>query len=171
MATPPSGLGPFPSAGVPGAGTSAVQTLTFGGTPTGGTFKLRFKGQRTASISWSATNSTLVANVDAALEALSTIGTGNVTVAVGTMTAGIGTLTITFAGTLAKAKQPLVAVANNALTGTAPTLAIAETTPGVDAALRGLSKGALVSDTTNGVLYINTGTPESPTFTKVGTQS
>jgi hypothetical protein len=32
-------------------------------------------------------------------------------------------------------------------------------------------KGCLLVDTTNGVLYINTGTKASPTWTKVGTQS
>jgi hypothetical protein len=32
-------------------------------------------------------------------------------------------------------------------------------------------KGSLLIDSTNGVLYINTGTKASPTWTKVGTQS
>jgi len=32
-------------------------------------------------------------------------------------------------------------------------------------------KGCLLSDTTNGVAYINTGTLASPTWTKIGTQS
>lgn len=34
-----------------------------------------------------------------------------------------------------------------------------------------MDKGSLYSDTLNGVLYINTGTKASPTWTKVGTQS
>lgn len=34
-----------------------------------------------------------------------------------------------------------------------------------------LSKGALLRDTTNAVLYINTGTKATPAWTKVGTQS
>src|SRR4051794_15606160 len=84
------------NAGVPGAGTSEIQTITIGGTPTGGTFRLRYEGQTTANIPWNATNATLVASIDAALEALATVGTGNVTTAVGTMTAGIGTITVTF---------------------------------------------------------------------------
>ena len=82
-------------------GTNEVQTLTFGGTPTGGTFTLTFDGYTTAPISWSSTNATLVANIDAALEALPNIGAGGVTVAVGTMTNGIGTITVTFGGILA----------------------------------------------------------------------
>jgi hypothetical protein len=32
-------------------------------------------------------------------------------------------------------------------------------------------KGCLLIDTTNGVLYINTGTKATPTWTKVGTQT
>ena len=164
-------IGPYENAGVPGAGTTEVQTLTIGGTPTGGTFKLAFDGQTTGPIAWSATNNTLRDNVDAALEALANIGTGGITTAVGTMTAGIGTLTLTFAGDLVKKAVNLISVADNSLTGSAPTLAVAETTPGVDADFRGAKKGALVVDTTNGKLYINTGTALAPTWTVVGTQT
>lgn len=158
-------------AGAPGAGTDEVQTLTIGGTPTGGTFRLAFKSRVTAAISWSATNNTLRDNVDAALEALSSIGASGVTTAVGTMTAGIGTLTITFAGAKGKRAQPLITVHSNDLTGTSPTVEVAETTPGVDAGHRGAPKGAMVTDTTNGKQYINTGTATAPTWTVVGAQS
>ena len=160
----------YTSAGAPTVGTDEVQTLTIGGTPTSGTFKLAYDGQTTASISWSATNSTLVANVDAALEALTNIGTGNVTTAVGTMTAGIGTLTITFAGTLAKKAVNTITVNTNALVGTSPTVAVAETTPGVNSSGRGAVIGALLADVTNGILYICTAA-NPPTWTKVGTQT
>jgi hypothetical protein len=159
------------NAGAPGAGTDEIQTLTFGGTPTGGTFKISFQGQTTANITWSSTNATLVANIDAALEALSTIGTSNVTTAVGTMTAGIGTITCTFVAGMGKLAVPTMTVAQNAMTGTSPTLAIAETTPGVDATSRGAPKGSLLVDTTNAKLYINTGTTTAPTWTVVGSQS
>lgn len=160
------------NAGAPVAGTDEVQTVTFGGTPTGGTFKLAFEGFTTAAITWSATNATLVANVDAALEALPSIGTGGITTAVGTMTAGIGTLTLTFAGNRGKqAIGSVIAVASNSLTGTAPTIGIAETTPGVNASKRGARKGATLIDTENGIHYTNTGTRLAPTWTKTGTQS
>ena len=155
-------------AGVPSAGTDEVQTLTIDAT--GGTFKLAFEGFITSAISWSATNTTLRDNVDAALEALPSIGSGGITTAVGTMTAGVGTLTLTLAGNRAKQSVGLITVANNSLTGTA-TLSIAETTPGVDATFRGAPKGQLVIDTTNAKLYINTGTALAPTWTVVGTQS
>lgn len=158
--------GPYTVAGAPSAGTDEVQTLTFGGTPTGGTFKLRFRGVTTAAIEWSATNNTLVANIDAALGALASIGSAsNVTTAVGTMTAGIGTITVTFVGALAKKAVPIISVAENAMTGTSPTLEVAETTPGVSATARGAPKGALLINTTAGTLFTNTGTPDEPTWT------
>jgi len=161
----------YASAGAPSAGTSEVQTLTFGGTPTGGTFKLTFEGFTTAAITWNSTNATLVSNIDTALEALPNIGTGGVTTAVGTMTAGIGTITVTFAGNLGTKAVGTMSVANNSMTGTAPTLAVAKTTPGVDASGRGAAAGATLTDTTNGKLYINTGTANSPTWTVVGSQT
>ena len=165
------GIGPFEVAGAPVQGTNEVQTLTIGGTPTGGTFKLAFDGYTTAAITWSATDATLVAAIDAALEALPNIGSGGVTVADSTLTSGIGDATITFGGNLAEMVVPLITVADNSLTGTTPTLEVAETTAGVTATARGAKKGALLSDTTNGILYINTGTALAPTWTKVGTQT
>jgi hypothetical protein len=162
----------YQNAGAPVAGTDEVQTLTIGGTPDGGTFQLEFAGYTTAPISWSATNATLIANIDAALEALPPIGAGGVAVAVGSMTAGVGTATITFSGAnLAKRAQPTIAVAANALTGTSPTVEVAETTPGVNATALGAAKGAMLIDTTNGKAYINTGTAAAPTWTVTGTQS
>lgn len=166
------GLGrPITNAGAPSAGTSAVQTLTIGGTPTGGTFKLRYEGRTTAAITWTATDATLVSNIDAALEALPGIGTGGVTAAAGTLTDGIGTVTLTFAGDHAKKLVEVITVAANNLTGTNPTLAIANTTPGVNATGLGAPKGAKLIDTTNGIDYINTGTAAAPTWTKTGTQT
>lgn len=105
-----------------------VQTLTFTGTPTGGTFRLGFNGQITGAITYSTTNATLEANILAALIALSNIGTGNVTVSSATS----GTVvTITFAGVLANINQPMITFAVNGLTGgSTPTATVAETTPG-----------------------------------------
>lgn len=173
MAHIEGGIGPYESAGAPSAGTSAVQTLTFGGTPTGGTFKLAFDGFTTAPITWTAVDATLISAIDTALEALPNIGTAGVTVADGTLTDGIGNVTITFGGNLAKLAVPLITVSSSSLTGTAPTVAFEEeSTAGVTASFRGSKKGAIVTDTTNGVVYVNTGTTGlNPTWTKVGTQS
>ena len=172
-----SGLGhPIQVAGVPGAGTDEVQTITIGGTPeAGSTFRITFDGWTTAPIAWSNVNATLIAAIDAALEALPNIGTGGVTTAVGTMTAGVGTATLTFAGTNTAKRALALAVGSNfkksdgsASTGT---IAIAETTPGVTADGIGVPKGGQAVDTTNGKLYINTGTSAAPTWTVVGSQS
>lgn len=165
------GLGPYEVAGAPVQGTNEVQTLTIGGTPDGGTFKLKFDGYTTAAITWSATTATLLANIQAALDALPNVGTNGLIVAEGSLTGGVGTVTLTGGGNLINLAIPTVTVANNSLTGTTPTLAIAETTPGVTATMRGAKKGALLVDTTNGILYINTNTALDPTWTKVGTQS
>lgn len=170
---PSGGVAVMPFAGTPSAGTSAIQTLTFGGAGAAGdTFQLSFDGaiNTTAAIAWSATNATLVANIDAALEALPNIGTGGVTTAAGTMTAGIGTITVTFAGNLAVLTLSTMVV-SNVVTTASLTVACATTTPGVKATYRKSAKGALVSDTTNAILYQNTGTPPTPTWSKVGAET
>jgi hypothetical protein len=159
------------SAGAPTAGTTEVQTLTIGGTPTGGSFILAYDGYNTAAIPWSATNATLIASIDAALEALPNIGTGGITTAAGTVTAGIGTITLTWAGNQVLEAVNTITVASNSMTGTSPTVAVAETTPGVSAFGRGAPTGAKATDTTNGLAYINTGTALSPTWTKIGVQT
>lgn len=156
------------NAGAPVNGTNEVQTITIGGTPTAGTFKLTLNGETTAAITWSATNATLVANIDAAIEALPSVGTGGVVTAVGTATAGIGTFTVTFSGTNV-AKRPIGAMTvASSLTGTSPTLSNAVTTPGVKPTGGGGTEiGALLVDTVNGNLYINQGAPPNISWVKV----
>lgn len=109
-----------------GTETNEVQTLSISGTPTGGTFKLAFKSVQTASIAFNAT----AAAVQAALEALSTMGAGNVTCTGGPLP---GTsVVITFVGNLAGSNQPMITIPSAAFTGgTTPTATVAETTPGV----------------------------------------
>lgn len=162
---------PLTNAGAPSNGTDEVQTLTIGGTPTGGTFQLAYDGFTSGAITWSATNATLLANINAALAAMANIGASGLTAAAGTLTSGIGTITLTAGGNLTKKALNLLTVANNSLTGTSPTLAIAETTAGVDATGRGQGAGALLIDTTNKKLYINAGTALAPTWTVSGTQT
>lgn len=169
-----SGLGdPILNAGAPVAGTNEVQTLTIGGTPTSGTFKLAFDGFPTAAITWSATNATLLANINAALDLLPNGGTSAIVATAGTLTAGIGTVLLTFSGgNLQRKAVNTITVADNSLAGTSPTLAVAETTPGVDATFRTAPTGAMLIDTTNAFSYINTSTTAlAPTWTKTGTQS
>jgi hypothetical protein len=161
----------YTSAGAPTAGTNEVQTLTIGGTPTGGTFKLAYDGAITGAITWSATNATLLAN-SRRPSTRSRLGTSYVVATAGTLTAGIGTILLTFSGgSVAKRAVNTITVANNSLTGTTPTLAVAETTPGVDASGLGAAVGAKLVDTVNGIVYANTGTATTPTWTKVGLQT
>jgi hypothetical protein len=150
--------------GAPNNGTSEVQTLTIGGTPTGGTFQLEFGGQVTGDITWSATDATLVGNIDTALEALSNIGAGDVTCADSTLTNGIGAVTITFGANLKNLDVPLIQVEENALTGDDPTLAVATTTPGVTATARIAAAGATLLDAVNGEKYVNNGASLAPVW-------
>src|SRR5262249_37667114 len=138
---------PHLNAGAPGAGTDEVETLTIGGTPSGGTFKLAFEGFVSAAITWSSTNATLLANIQAALDALPSLGTNGAVATAGSLTAGIGTILLTFGANRTKQKieNPITVAANN-MTGTAPTAAIAVTTPGVTATARGAAKGHTLED-------------------------
>jgi hypothetical protein len=159
------------SAGAPAAGTNEVQTLTIGGTPTGGTFTLTFQGFTTGAITWSAVNATLLSAINAALDLLPNVGASGIVATAGTLTAGIGTILLTFSGGNVAKRAVALMTATSSLTGTSPTLAIAETTPGVDTACIGAPKGARLTDTTNGKLYINTGTALNPVWVVVGTQT
>ena len=77
---------------------NAVQTVSFSGNPTGGTFTLALGGATTGAISYSNVASTLGGNVQTALNALATIGSRNSATAT---TAGINAVqTITFGGTI-----------------------------------------------------------------------
>lgn len=113
-------------------GVNEGQTLTITGTPTGGTFRITFNGVETANIAFNAT----AANVQTALEAISSIGTGNITCTGGVLP---GTAVVmTFGGSFAAEPQSLMTVTNAALTGgTTPTATIARTTTGVRAAGNG----------------------------------
>ena len=107
-----------------GTGSADVQTVTITGTPTGGTFALGFQGAITAPIAYNASAST----VQSALQALSTIGSGNVTCTGGSLP---GTAVVcTFAGTKATGLQPLMTYSIGGLTGGTPAMTIAHTTPG-----------------------------------------
>lgn len=92
------------------AGTNEVQTATKSGTISGGTFTLTYEGQTTSSLAYNASTAT----VKAALEALSTIGSGNIDV--GGTTLNLGNMTFTFKGTLAASDVSLI-VLNSSLTG------------------------------------------------------
>ncbi len=93
-------------------GTSQVNLVTITGSPTGGTFTITVDGQTTGGIAYNAA----AATAQTALEALSNVAAGDVTV---TGSAG-GPYTLTFAGSLAY-KSLTVSSSGASLTGgTAP---------------------------------------------------
>ncbi|MCW2898492.1 MAG: LigA protein [Streptosporangiaceae bacterium] len=114
-----------------GAGTSEVQTITITGTPTGGTFSLTFGGQTTPALAYNATASV----VQAALQALSSIGSGNATVA---GSAG-GPYTVTFAGVLANTNVVQILPVGTFTGGTTPAITTTTTTPGAVGSLLSLT--------------------------------
>ncbi len=106
-------------------GTDEVQTITITGTPTGGTFTLTFGGQTTAPIAYNAS----AATVQAALELLTSIGSGNVLGGGGPLP-GVA-VTITFKNALGAFDQALMTANSSGLTGgSSPTVTPTETTPG-----------------------------------------
>jgi hypothetical protein len=120
-----SGLyGPY--AGSP----SEVQTATITGTPTGGTFTLTYDGATTSAIAYNAT----AATVQTALEALSTVRPGELSVS---GSAG-GPYTVTFTGENVGDNTPAMTASGASLTGgTSPGVTIATTTGGGPAASDG----------------------------------
>ncbi len=106
-------------------GTNDVQTISFGGTVTGGTWTFAKDGAVTTALQYNAS----AATVQTAIQALSTVGPGNAMVTGGP---GPGTpLVVTFVSDLAGIFHNNCLVTNVSLTGTAPTVAIAHTTSGV----------------------------------------
>lgn len=122
-------------------GTSAVQTVTVNGGPTGGTFTLTYAGQTTAALPYNAT----AAAVQAALQALPNIGTGYEGLApVGSsgyvqypgavsVTLSGSAYTITFQGALASVKVAVLTATASLTGGTTPGVTVANTTAGVTA--------------------------------------
>lgn len=104
-----------------GTGVDEIQTISFSATPTGGSFKLKYNTEITASIAFD----DVAADVQTALNALSSLS--GITVS-GSFAADF---VITFAGDDGKQPQPLLVEDSNTLTnGGAVTITITETTPG-----------------------------------------
>lgn len=106
--------------------SNEVQTLTVTGAPTGGTFTIAFSGQTTGAIAYNAT----AAQVQAALEALSNVAPGDVTV---TGAAG-GPYTLTWGGAYLGEDVAAPTTVESFTGGTTPDITIATTTAGGTAA-------------------------------------
>ena len=102
------------------SGTSQVQTLSYSNAPTAGSFTLSFRGDTTTTLTYDDT----AADIQAALEALPSIGEDNVVCAGGALPTSV---TVTFAEALANQDLPLLVVA---FTGAPSTLSATETTKG-----------------------------------------
>ncbi len=103
----------------------AVQDLSLTGSPTGGTFTLTFGGDTTSAIAYNASNSAVQSN----LEALGSIGSGNVVVA----TLEGGGWEIRFTGTMAGAFQSQMTANSSGLTGgSSPAVAVSTLSLGGD---------------------------------------
>jgi hypothetical protein len=163
LPNPPQGR-LFNTATTPTNGVNETQLLTFSGTISGGTFILTFNNRQTGSIAWSATNATLVSNIDTALEALSSIGSGGVFTAVRSMTAGIGTITVTFSGTKNAKLDVSEMTRVSSLTGSGAALAISTLTAGVTADGRNSNAGTLCVAQDSGLTFVNKGTPPNPSW-------
>lgn len=147
-------IAPYSATGITtlSAGDQAneVQTVTITGTPTGGSFTLTYAGQTTAGIAYNAN----AAAVQSALEALSNLVPGDVTVGGGP---GPGTpFTVTFGGSLAASDVAQMTGSGASLTGgTSPAVGVSTTTPGVGVDLDVLPDGwqDLGWITSDGVTY------------------
>jgi hypothetical protein len=103
---------------------SEVQTITITGSPTGGTFTLTFSGQTTSAIAYNAAASA----VASALNALSNIGAGTVTVTGGP---GPGTpYAVTFGGQYAGTDVAVMTATGSFTGGTTPAVTVTTSTPG-----------------------------------------
>jgi hypothetical protein len=91
-----------------------VQSVVLNGSPTGGSFNLKFNGATTSPIAYNAS----AATVQAALEALSSVGTGNVSV-----TLASNVYTVTFA-TSVSGGQTAMTPASGLTGGTSPSVTV-----------------------------------------------
>jgi len=87
------------------------QLITFSGSPTGGTFTLTLGSETTGAIHYLQNETTLENNVTVALEALATVGAGNVDLS-GSKTE----LQVKFIGSLAQTDEPTMSCSGGSLT-------------------------------------------------------
>ncbi len=119
------------STGTLTSNTNTVETITFGGTVTGGQFTLSFNNTgsggsingSTNPINYSTASATLQSSIQSALDGL--MGAGNTLVSASSATS----VTVTFQNSLGDTSQPAMTTSSS-LTGTNPTVSAAVTTEG-----------------------------------------
>ncbi|QJW98452.1 RHS repeat-associated core domain-containing protein [Frigoriglobus tundricola] len=162
--------------------TDAVQDIVLTGSPTGGTFTLTFGGQTTSAIAYNAS----AATVQTALQALTSVGSGNVTVSAAPSGSG---WEVWFTGTLASSYQTAITGNGAGLTGgTSPAVAVTAISAGGDAGHAAIvtdpagnvartytdAEGRTVrtiQDFTNGVVTGTSNATTGYTYNAVGTAS
>jgi len=162
--------------------TDAVQDIALTGSPTGGTLTLTFGGQTTGALAYNATATA----VQAALQALSSIGSGNVTVTAAPSGSG---WEVRFTGALANSYQGVITGTGASLTGgTSPAVAITTISAGGDAGSAAIVTDPLgevsrtytdaegrtvrtVQDFTNGVVTGTSNATTGYTYNQVGVTS
>lgn len=120
------------------ATSNEQQTVTITGGPTGGTFTLSYAGATTAAIAYNAT----AADVAAALAALATVGTANVSASGGPLP---GTaVVVTFTGRLGSTDVAMMTAASALTGGTTPAVAVTESRKGGSGARAGFVSVAVI---------------------------
>jgi hypothetical protein len=97
--------------------TNEIQHIQITGTPTAGQFTLTYNNATTTGLAYNPVDTA----IQTALEALTTIGTGNVTV---TQTTSANDFDVEFIGTLAELNLPLMTADSSALTPAGAAIAI-----------------------------------------------
>jgi flagellar hook-associated protein 2 len=110
--------------GYPSTGAAEEQTISPSSSPNSGTYTLTYEGQTTAAIDFDATP----AAIQTALEALSTINAGDITVDGGANGLDDGDVTVTFSDTLGDVSMISI---TESLNPPSVTVTISETTKGV----------------------------------------
>ena len=134
-----------------GGGENEVQKVGFVDPDGGfsGTFTLSFGGYTTSSIAVGAS----AATVKTALEALTSVGSGNVTVAIATANSGEQSWTVTFKGSLANANQSQMTINSSSVTSNG-TLAETESTTTNGRALQDEIQTVTLSNATGGTFRL-----------------
>jgi hypothetical protein len=163
---------PILNPGAPVAAVNEVQLLTYTATGAGsnvataGAFVLNFQGHRTAALAFNVS----AADMQTALLALGSIGAAGCSVTVAAGPPRVYTVTFD-GGNLAGVALPLITVESNTLVDAAAIavdVIATESVAGVTATQRGAATGAILYDTVNNNLYINTGTALVPVWTSLG---
>ena len=104
--------------------TNAVQTISFGGTPTGGFFTLAFNGTTSNPITYSTNPTTLQTSIQTEMDNIA--GAGNTVVSATSATS----VNVAFQGTFAGISEPTMTTPTVSLSGNGATVSVATTTAG-----------------------------------------